>query len=192
MNKVVSYVACLVLAWALTACNSAPEPKVTENTAYEDSVYCFNRRSIVTLGGLKGIVDDSGNTVLRPEWDSAEFLDDDVALLSKEGLWYLCTRDGRVFASSASPEELEETHSERLEALLEADILYWDNVLDRLQALCDACISAHGGKRDENVIRENSALRHLLEEAPGGSMTGSQQERLDRIEREFKSMYAPR
>ena len=65
---------------------------------YDDTVYCFNQRSIVTLGSQKGLIDENGTRILAPEWDSIEFLDDEVALLGRSGLWYLCTRDGRFFA----------------------------------------------------------------------------------------------
>ncbi len=190
MDKSISYLVCMLCFTALVSCARTPAvPGAAPRAQYDDSVYCFNRRAIVTLDGRKGMVDDGGEVILPPEWDSMEFLDDDTALLSKGGLWYLCTGGGRIFAQSADSSELEASSRRLHDEMLEADMRYWDAVLDRLQALSTACIAAGPGKPGESVVRERTQLQILLSDAPGGPMNSAQQARLSEIEAGFKSMY---
>ena len=184
------FLTCVVLL--LSACGETAAPRLdalAEMPVYEDSVYCFNERSIVTLNGLKGIVDKDGNPVLLPEWNEVEFLDDNVALLSKSGIWSLCTRDGRIFAQSADSLYLEGRYSELYEEMAESDAQYWNQVLDTLEELEELCLTARSGQLDERMIHAHATLQRLLEASPGGAMTASQRERLESIEADFKTMY---
>lgn len=153
---------------------------------YEDSVYCFNGRSIVSSGGLWGLVDQTGQVILEPEWDSIEFMDDDVALLRRDGLYYLCTRDGRFFAENTDAGMLEGSYRELLSAMEYEDLLKWDRVLDRLEALCDACIASRGIRPDRKVLEEKTALQSELA-AASGRMSSHQESRLEQIVAKFNS-----
>ena len=99
----------LTVSYLVSCMNAGPDVQtpVQEPVTYEDTVYCFNQRSVVSLEGKKGLIDTEGQVVLEPEWDSIEFLDDEVALLSRSGIWYLCTKDGRLFAETSDPGILE-------------------------------------------------------------------------------------
>ena len=185
-----SFLTCVVLL--LSACSETPVPMqdtLVVRPDYEDSVYCFNERSIVTLNGLKGIVDKDGNQVLAPEWNEIEFLDDNIALLSKSGIWSLSTRDGRIFAQSADSLYLEGRYSELYDEMAESDAQYWDQVLDALEELEELCLTSRSGKLDERMVHARATLQRLLEASPGGEMTVSQLDRLESIESEFKTMY---
>ena len=85
----------LLPALLLLACARSQET-APEAQAYEDSVYCFNQRSIVSAGGLYGMTDTSGTRILPLAYTSLEFLSDEVALGRREGRWYLLTRDGET------------------------------------------------------------------------------------------------
>ena len=171
-------------------CSQAPrqEPVETAAAAYDDSVYCFNGRSIVSCKGMWGLVDQDGRVILKPEWDGIEFLDDDVALLHRAGLYYLCTRDGRFFAEDADAGVLEESFRELLVEMEYEDSRKWDSVLDRLEALCDACI-ASGRKRPDRIVLEEKAALQAELASVSGQMSSLQKERLEQIVERFKSSY---
>lgn len=178
------------LALVLVGCQDhrIPAPEAPQKIVYEDSVYCFNQRSIVTLDGLKGMVGEDGEVILAPEWDAIEFLDDDVALLQKSGLFYLSTRDGRIFAESLEAGSLEGSFRQRLSETLEADLLSWDRVLDQLDALCEICLACDGRRPDAQAVYENSVLQEYLNNT-SGSMSPKQKERLEQIRKKFVSLY---
>ena len=182
------WLCCLFLF--LVGCQDHPAiPRVVpQKLVYEDSVYCFNQRSIVTVAGQKGVVDTTGEVVLAPEWDAIEFLDDDVALLQKSGLFYLSTRDGRIFAESLDAESLERSFRQRLSETLDADLLSWDRVLDQLDALCEACVACDGRRPDAQIIHANSVLQECLNKT-SGTMNPEQTERLEQIRKKFVSLY---
>ena len=167
----------------------ASAPQIPAIKAYEDSVYCFNMRSIVSRNGLKGITDLEGNVVLPLEWDSIEFLDDDVALLSRSGLWYLTTRDGRIFGQSDDVSELEASFKEMFTRMQEDDMRYWDDVLDQLEALSHACMASARRGVNESILSERNKLQQLLKESHGTAMSKEQEKRLEVIESEFSSLY---
>ena len=179
---------CLLLV-SLSSCQvGKSRPDVPPATVdFEDTVYCFNQRSIVTLGGRKGLIDDSGSCILAPEWDTIEFLDDEVALLSRAGLWYLCTRNGRVFAEEMEKEPLESSFWERLSAMQDQDYIYWEKVLDQLELLGASCAASPRRQLDERTIRLHSDLQEMLSGSMG-TMTRDQQERLTRLEQDFIAM----
>lgn len=179
---------CLLLLLPAACRDAKPFPEATyEAVAFEDTVYCFNQRSIVTLDGRKGLIDDSGNIVLAPEWDSVEFLDDEVALLSRAGLWYLCTRDGRIFADGLEVSVLESSFRERLVAMRDQDYRYWESVIARIETLGAACLASSRRHLDEQAVREYAALQDLLKSRVG-TMTRDQQGRLSGIEERFLSL----
>lgn len=183
---------CLILAVFLSipCCRQAPpSPKTAATIAYDDSVYCFNQRSIVSRDGHKGITDLQGKLVLPLEWDSIEFLDDDVALLSRSGLWFLCTRDGRIFAQGSNSSGLEQSFKELFTQLQENDIRYWDSVLDQLESLSSACLSNTKNGISESILSERGKLLQLLGESPGAAMSKTQEKRLEAIVSEFSSLY---
>ena len=178
------------LVFSLTACREGTpaDVPVREEVTYDDSLYCFNGRSLVSRDGRWGIVDTSGREILALEWDSADFLDDEVALLARSGIFYLCTRDGRIFAEDVDSGVLERSFRARLSEMQAADYQDWDQVLDRLETLCDACLAARNHRLDDRIIQENANLRELLAGIQGG-MTLDQQNRLERIVDRFNTMY---
>lgn len=174
----------------LAACSgpSSRTPADTACTPYDDSVYCFNGRVIVSSEGRKGLVDTLGHVILSPEWEDIVFLDDDVALLGRAGLSCLCTADGRIFAESGDREALEEDYIRLFSEMKDADYRQWDRVLDQLEALCDACLAAKPGHVDERVLKEKAALVPLLEGIQG-HMSEDQETRLVHIEDRFTALY---
>ena len=178
----------LIIIASAIACNS-PAPSVRsimDYGPYDDTIYCFNQRSIVHKDGRAGIVDDLGHPILAPEWESIEFLDDEIALLSREGEYLLCTRDGRIYAQSDSAEALEIDYRERLDTAIEDDIRSWDSVLDKLDFLCTDCLR-RGRRRPDQLVKEAySQFQQALSEA-SGQMTQSQQERFEEIVRRFNT-----
>ena len=191
MSKAHSYLFPIFLTLLLSGCRetSASLQEYNSCPVYEDSVYCFNGRSIVTVNGLKGIVDTDGNSVLPPDWDNVEFLDDNIAILTKSGIWSLCTRDGRIFAQSPDSLSLESSYLDLYEEMTENDLQYWNQVLETLEVFEEACLTAKSGQLDEKIIRSHAILQKQLEECPGGRMTASQLERLNKIEEDFKLMF---
>ena len=186
MSKWCSYILLLAVTLGIPCCRQAASaPRISATKAYDDSVYCFNMRSIVSRDGLKGITDLEGNVVLPLEWDSIEFLDDDVALLSRSGLWYLSTRDGRIFGQSDDASELEASFKEMFTRMQEDDMRYWDDVLDQLEA----CIASARKGMNESILSQRNKLQQLLEESHGTAMTKEQEKRLELIESEFSSLY---
>ena len=174
----------------LSACRNAAPVREAEASrpAYEDSVYCFNGCYVVTLDGRRGLVGEGGTLIYCPDWDSIEFIDDDVALLRRSGIFYLGTRDGRLFAESASQEELEGSFRDRFAAMQEADYLSWARVLDRLNSLCDACLSAKIHPDDGRLLRERALLQDCLSKV-SGRPGPEQKARLEQIERKFSTSY---
>lgn len=174
-----------ILSLLASSCGNVPSSPAPEQpcASYNDTLYCFNGRSIVHLDGLAGLIDDSGHLLLAPEWLSIEFLDDETALLQGNGRYCLCTKDGRVFAESVSQEELEQNSRELLARMQDSDIRLWDNILDRLDDLCSLCISRAPNKE---ILASYAALKELLSQAEA-PMTASQQTRFEDTVRRFNT-----
>ena len=185
-----SYLTILVALSCLASCKTGRSDLSSFSAPdhYDDTLYCFNQHSVVHLEGKAGIIDDSGNVCLKPEWDSAEFLDDDVALLSRAGVFYLCTKDGRVFAESTSVLELIGNSDALLLRAMDEDVKHWDSVLDALEKLCEVCLSTRSRKVDDNILLAHHALQEKLQ-GVSGSMTVIQQERLEGIVTRFQTFY---
>ena len=181
----------LTVSYLVSCMNAGPDVQtpVQEPVTYEDTVYCFNQRSVVSLEGKKGLIDTEGQVVLEPEWDSIEFLDDEVALLSRFGIWYLCTKDGRLFAETSDPGILESSFRALLAEMQDKDSKYWDDILDRLEDLSEACINSRSKRPDARILRERALLSELLSSGIRGKMSASQTERLDKIVLKFNSLY---
>jgi len=144
-----------VLFSSCSAVDTAPQP-AGEPIAYEDTVYCFNQRSIVHLSGKAGVIDESGTLVLSPEWDAIEFLDDEVALLRRDGRWFLSTRGGRIFAESDDSAGLESDFRRRLEDVREQDLCRWDTVLDKLEVLCETALACRSRRPDRDIRSDDT------------------------------------
>ena len=123
----------------LLACARAQET-APEAQAYEDSVYCFNQRSIVSAGGLYGMTDTSGTRILPLAYTSLEFLSDEVALGRRGGRWYLLTRDGETVRQGDSRRVADDWEA-AYESWLQRRDSFWDVALDRYEALCHTCIA---------------------------------------------------
>ena len=179
----------LILIWALGSCKSGVQSSSAQQSApysFDDTLYCFNQRSIVHKDGLAGIIDDSGKLILAPQWDNIEFLDDDIALLSREGQYYLSTRDGRIFSESKSAYELELNYRDILSRTLEDDIRNWDKTLDKLDALCSECLRRGKHRPDQATKAAYEEFQAALDKV-SGQMTQAQQERFEEIVRRFNT-----
>ena len=190
MLRIGTYLALLLFVAASAACRSGSPVRETEarTQAFEDSVYCFNGCYVVSLDGRRGMVNEAGRVVFGPEWDSIEFLDDDVALLQRSGIFYLGTRDGRIFGESTAQDELEGSFRERFASMLESDYLSWERVLDRLDSLCEACLDAKRHPDDGRLLREKARLQDCLSRV-SGKPGPEQRDRLERLEKKFSSSY---
>ena len=151
-------------------------------------MYCFNQRSIVQLQGKKGLVDVGGRQILAPEWHSIEFLDDEVALLSRSGKWFLCTRDGRLFAEGEDKALLEESFRARLDRMRDVDYRFWEEVLTKLDALGEACLSSKSRRPDAQLRNSYAELLEILERR-SGEMSKEQKERFEQIVSDFNANY---
>lgn len=155
---------------------------------YQDSVYCFNGRSLVSRNGLWGIVGQDGRVILDTQWDSAEFLDDDIALLLRNNIYYLSTRDGRIYAQSPDSEALVSARQRLLAEVEEADFQKWDSVLDCLESLCDACLSSTARHPGDMILHKRDDLFARLADITGRPAP-EQEERLEQIIKRFKAEY---
>lgn len=190
MVRIRAYLIILISLFCFAACNTGRGDLTSfaGPDRYDDTLYCFNQRSIVHLDGKAGIIDNSGNVCLKPEWDSAEFIDDEVALLSRSGVFYLCTKDGRIFAESSSVLELIGNADDLLLRAMDDDVRRWDGVLDALDELCDVCLSSRSRKVDEPILLAHQNLQNRLQ-GVSGAMTTLQQERLEEIVTRFQTFY---
>jgi len=188
MNGRLSYLSltcCLAVILSCTGQSPQAPPRAFYGP-FDDTVYCFNQRSIVYKDGFAGIIDDAGNLVLAPEWDSVEFLEDEIALLRRSESYYLSTRDGRIFAEAVSAADLEANYQERWVEAQNADIRKWDIVLDRLDDLCTQCLRLGEKQPDKAADAAYSSFSAALS-AVSGRMSPSQQERFERIVLRFNT-----
>lgn len=189
----VKHIVLLVCTAMIASCTAGrkAESAGIENVpkAYEDTIYCFNGRSIVHLNGLAGCIADDGREIIPPVWDSLDFLSNDVLMLYRSGLAVLATRDGRLFSETASPANLEKEFEERFSRMQVADILYWDGVLDRLDSLCNECLALPESAtiRNAAILSQVNEIKQLLQ-TPQGYMAPAQLARLSEIEDKFLSL----
>ena len=127
-------------------------------------------------------MDKYGTLLLEPVWSEIEFLSPDVALLSRNGLSYLSSSEGRIFAEGTDREALAATFQESYESMLFEDMRRWDEVLDRLDSLCWSCISRDGNNGSATLFERLKESLHSV----SGTMTGSQSQRLGEIEERFE------
>jgi len=171
------YILAIIVALVAFGCTSVQKntsaPSLEKEQGYDDTV----------------CIDDAGNEIIPPFWDSLEFLTDDIIMLYRSGLAVLATRDGRIFSGNAAPEDLESNYEDLYSKMEVADILYWDNVLDRLDILCNKCLLLPAVDRvqDPSVLSESDELRRILQ-MPRGVMSDAQLSRLSEIENKFLSL----
>lgn len=177
---------CAPLLFSCTSEMPAVSTEPSGSVEYSDTAYCFNGRYIVTAAAGKGIMDENGRIVIDAGYDDIEFLNDDVALLTDSGVFWLATRDGRFFAEDTDPEALVLYYSDLYEGMLRSDALYWDEILDALDRLCDVCIGIKGKRLAENTesVRTFESLKSKLD-GNHGRMSETQRIRLEEIEKRF-------
>lgn len=76
--------------------------------------------------------------------------------------------------------------SDLYEDMLRSDALYWDEMLDALDNLCDICIGIKGRRLAENMesVRVFEMIKAKLD-GNHGHMSEAQRTRLDEIESKF-------
>lgn len=152
----------------------------TDSSSYTfvDTLDCLNGRFVVTADdGREGIMDSAGRLIVEPVWERIEFLSPKVAELRRNGLSYLCSGEGRIFAEGADREELAASFQERYERMLFEDMRHWDEVLDKADSLCSACLS---GEDEVGLSEKFDALKSSLA-GVSGNMTNVQASRLNSI-----------
>lgn len=160
-----------------------------ERVVWDDSVYCFNGRSIVWKDGLCGMVGENGRILCAPVYDEIEFLNFDVALLSRYGTWYLATKDGRIMAENSDRKMLEAGHEAIFEAVSRSDRVYWDDILEKYEAFCSACIDARMSAGSiGTVISLRDGLNAELDNARG-HMTPEQIRRFQDIRERYNCLF---
>ena len=181
----------LLLLTFLLGCRQAPAPPPLEPQAedivpvWDDSVYCFNGRAIVCKDGLFGIVSTDGELVCPPVYDAIEFLNFDVALLSRYGTWFLATKDGRMMAENNDRAKLETGYEDLFDAVTRSDRVFWDGILDQYEAFCNACIDARlSSGAIGQVVSLREGIRAEMENARG-RMTPLQKERFLEIRNRY-------
>jgi len=153
--------------------------------------YCFNGRYIVLSEGKYGISTEEGDIVLAPEYDSAEFLSDEVAIAGKGKSYILCDRDGRIIHTSPDRAWLEENFSILHENMIEEDRLYWDKAIEMFSDLSRRCTSLRQGKRITGS--DLSALGVLTSDlgsylaSSRGKPTAEQVDRIEEISSEYST-----
>ncbi|MBR1926465.1 MAG: serine/threonine protein kinase [Bacteroidales bacterium] len=146
--------------------------------SFVDTLDCLNGRFVVTVDdGRMGIMDSEGRIIVDPMWEKIEFLSPQVARLQRNGLSYLGSAGGRIFAEGADAEELTSSFQERYERMLFEDMKRWDDVLDKADTLCSACLK--GEDAGDLSVRLDALKRSLS--VVSGEMTGAQRLRLEDI-----------
>ena len=148
----------------------APPGLDSSNYSFIDTLDCLNGRFVVTApDGGKGLMDPEGRLIVEPVWDMIEFLSPEVAELQRNGLCFLCSGEGRIFAEGADKEELAASFQKRYERMLFEDMRHWDEVLDQADSLCSACLS---GEDAGGMSRMFDSLKESLE-GVSGNMTNA-------------------
>jgi len=183
MKMVRQIVIDLVLINLCLSCSNGSSSEVSQEEvsciSYEDSTYCFNGRWKIFSNGLEGLSDGQGNVLVEPLFNEIYFINDDIALLERSGLFYLANRDGRVFAEGTDKADLEASASKRYEQMLSEDLFFWDEILDDLESLGRECLS--GGHKSREMYE---SLKERLSNAQG-YMTESQICRFESIVENF-------
>lgn len=183
-------VAALSAAFLLAGCASSQE--VTEPVPIDESWPCFNGCNIVLQAGKFGLVADDGTLILPSVYDSIEFLDNDVALLSMEGQYSLCTRTGRVLIRGESEKALRAGWPAILEETQEADRRSWEQVLQDYEQLCRRCKSSRGKRISRKEYAGLLAIRDKvmtsLQNAQGAPTT-SQKARLEQLSADYRRAF---
>ena len=179
----------MILLICMSACQSRRPEGVqyteTASPCWTDTLYCFNDRFIArSEEGHWGMLDKEGNTLMTDLYDSIEFLDDDIALLSRFGSWYLSDKNGRIFRESTEKDSLEQHYAVFYEQLMESDRLSWESVLDGFDALETQCLAVRShtmpAKEKAQLEMAFSELKSLRERA-SGQMTPEQEIRFRHI-----------
>lgn len=170
-------------AVSLVRDSASPTPSLdASGYLFTDTLDCFNGKFIVTCAQGEGIMDEDGTLLLEPVWSDIEFLSPDVALLSRNGLSYLSSSEGRIFAEGTDREALAASFQDSYERMLFEDMRRWDEVLDNLDSLCWSCISRDGNGGSAPLFERLKESLHSV----SGNMTGSQSQRLGEIEERFE------
>ncbi len=183
------FVACMLVF----SCAQTPEQsgEVPEEPI-EGRWSCFNGREIVLQNDRYGLVKENGETVLASVYDSIEFLDNDIALLGKDGLFYLCDRNGRMLSGAVCQDSLRLGWNQIVARVLEDDRLSWEKVLRDYDELCHACKAVRGRRLSRKEYARVEGLQEQvfrsLREATGAP-TVSQKARLESLSIDYRKAF---
>lgn len=191
MNVRLVRIALLIQAF-LFALSCSNRNDSTAMVSTEGKWPCFNGCSIILSEGKYGLMNDGGDVILPCNYDSIEFLDNDVALLLKGELGSLCNRKGRIIINSESPDSLRINYAAIVEEVKENDYQEWDEVISCYSKLCDACKKNQGHRLNRSqyrVLKELfDELKNRLNEADG-QPTPSQKARLKALSDDYRRAF---
>ncbi len=158
--------------------------------------YCFNGCAIIDNGGLYGLLATTGKLLLPAEYNSIKFITPELAAATKGGCTVIVNNLGYVLEQTTLPPDSIAHNLSKYEELLRkkqiSDESYWNNLLDRYEALCNCCIEAKivakssGRSHRQNsvilqeIVKEAMAIGAMLDES-SGQMTPPQLERFNTI-----------
>lgn len=183
-----SLILCFLLAFSCVREQGSPAPA----QPVEGRWPCFNGRVIVLQGGRYGLMKESGEEVLPPRYEAIEFLDNEVALLRREGRFFLSDRNGRILAQGSREDSLRLAWPAIAEEALEADRLSWEQVIQEYERLCRDCKAARGKRISRREYARLRALRQEVEErlrCATGSPSASQKARLEALSADYRRAF---
>lgn len=183
-----SLILCFLLAFSCVREQGNPEPA----PPVEGRWPCFNGRVIILQGGRYGLVKESGEEVLPSRYEAIEFLDNDIALLCRDGRFFLSDRNGRILAQGSREDSLRLAWPAIAEDALEADRRSWEQVIQGYEQLCRACKAGKGRRISRQEYAGLRALRKAVEErlqCATGSPDASQKARLESLSADYRRAF---
>lgn len=180
------------LAVLLLLSCSHPQESAPPALPIEGRWPCFNGREIVQQGGLYGLVKESGEPVLPSEYDAIEFLDNDIALLTRGSSCYLSDKNGRILAEGTQTDSLRGHWTLLVEEVLEEDRRSWEEVVQSYETLCKACKAKRGQRLSRREFSSLQALRDAVSRnlrQATGSPTPSQKARLESLSADYRRAF---
>ena len=185
-------IALLAAVGCLVAC-SHPGEKAAETVAAEQQWSCFNGCAIFLQEGRYGLLRERDGEVLLPAcYDTIEFLDNDIALLTGEGVGSLCDRSGRMLAQGCAPDSLRQNYATLVERVREEDRRSWEQVISDYDRLCLRAKAQRGrrtSRRDMVRLKETAKQVEADLQAVSGKPTPSQKARLEAISNDYRRAF---
>ena len=178
-----------VLLFALSCSNRGGTSATVD---VEEKWSCFNGCSIFLSDGKYGLMDEDGDIIFPSQYDSIEFLDNDIARLREGDQAYLCNRKGRIICNDNSPDSLRINYSAIVEQVYDSDRQSWEDVINSYSNLCNACKKNQGHRLNRSQYHALKKLfkdvKNHLNEA-SGCPTLSQKARLEALSDDYRRAF---